>query len=147
MLLVLALSVTNGQAESPIRVQVQPKIAQAPSDVHVRIWVERQPANRELVLLIDGPNYSRTSSYQLDGEAAPRVWDVWRQQLPCGAYQVVAQVRRNDGSSNLARDTLRIVGFDCPTFEPDPFSNEPLRHDGYVPVLKTGFRVIDDRAV
>ncbi len=113
-LLLLLLAAGSAAADTPpIRLQLSPKIGQAPQDVHVKVFVERSPANRWLTLAVDGPNYSRTTTWQLDGEASTRVFDVWRQGLPCGDYTVVAEVKRNDGSTSQVRDTFRLLGFAC----------------------------------
>jgi hypothetical protein len=110
VLLLALLALAN--ASPPIRLQVQPKIAQAPADVHLKIFVPRHPANRRLDIAIEGENFSTSSSRQLDGEDAPTVFDVWFKQLPCGHYAAAVQVV-GVNTSFVARDTFTFVGFSC----------------------------------
>jgi hypothetical protein len=119
VLFLLALTVAKATAaEPPIRISLQPKIAQAPSNVHVKVVIERAPENRWLTLVIDGPDYYRSVTFQVDGEAGPRVYDYWREKLPCGTYSVVAILSRSDGKTPQARENFRLAGFPC--VEPDP---------------------------
>jgi hypothetical protein len=108
----LALA-TNAPASNPICLTVQPKIAQAPSDVHVKIFVPRHPANRWLDIVIEGENFGTSSSRQLDGEQALGVFDVWFKNIPCGSYAALAQVTGPDGRSFTARGTFTLIGFSC----------------------------------
>jgi hypothetical protein len=106
-------------AESPVKITVTPRVGTSPQDVHLKVIVERAPANRKLILDVDGPNYGRKTFWDLEGEQAQRVFDVWRQSLPCGNYTVTATVLRNDNTQAVARDTFRLVGFGCS--DPDPY--------------------------
>jgi hypothetical protein len=120
-LLLLLLTAASAAANTPaIRLQVYPKIGTSPQDVHFKVFVERNPANRKMILAIDGPSYYRSAEFQLDGEGAPRVFDLWRQQLPCGEYTVVAVVLRNDNSRSQVTDAFRLLGFGCATPADEP---------------------------
>ena len=109
VLLLALLALAN--ASPPVRLQVQPKIAQAPSDVHLKIFVARHSANRRLDIAIEGENFSTANSRQLDGEDAPGVFDVWFKGLPCGHYTAAVQVARTD-ENLVAHDTFTFVGCD-----------------------------------
>ncbi len=65
---------------------VQPEIAQAPSDVPFKIFIERDPANRLLEYMVNGENYRQVNSRELDGEASPAVFDIWFKRVACGHY-------------------------------------------------------------
>lgn len=107
VLLLALLALAN--ANPPIRLQVRPLIAQAPSDLHLKIFVERHPANRRLDIAVEGENFSTASIRQLDGEQAPGVFDVWFKHLPCGQYAAAVQVVRLDATAFTARQTFRLT--------------------------------------
>lgn len=97
----------------PLRLEIQPHVTTAPGVLHTRVWVERAAENRKLVIEITGPNYYRSTDVQIDGDAAPRMFEFWRQDLPCGPYQVSAILQRNDGRSAVVSDRLRVLGPSC----------------------------------
>ena len=111
--LVALLALANA-APPPIRLQVRPLIAQAPTDVHLKIFIERHPDNRRLDFILDGDRYSRTSSQTLEGEQSPAVFDIWYRAVPCGSYQAAAQLVRADGSTHVARaQVMQFTGLTC----------------------------------
>jgi hypothetical protein len=118
LLLALLLALANASASSPIRILVRPKIAQAPSDVHLKVFVDRDPLNRAVDWAIDGENFFRSSGQTLEGDSAAAVFDIWYQHVPCGAYVVAVRVTRADGSHFDARDQFRLLGMGCEDPQP-----------------------------
>lgn len=110
LLLALLLGNVVAADEPPIRVRV--KIAQAPATVNGKVILERHPNNRLLVVLLESESCSLRSDRQLDGEDAPRVFDMWWKDLPCGHYAVRAFIVRTDGEKH-ATDGFRIIGIHC----------------------------------
>lgn len=97
----------------PIRITVAPVIAQAPSDVHLKVVIERDAENRHLIVAIDGDRFTRESVEQVDGAQRQRVWDFWWQKVPCGVYRVAAVVVRSNGKQELVAKTVTLHGPPC----------------------------------
>lgn len=101
---------TPTTADAPISITVRPTIVMYPGNAQLRVLVARDEKNRELVLEVDGPNYYRSSSMDLNGASAPRTHTFTTQNLPQGEFEVRATVRRNDRSAASDRRTLRVIG-------------------------------------
>jgi hypothetical protein len=95
-----------------LRLTIQPQWAQAPAEFHARIRVERHPANRILEYSVDGDSYSQSSNRQMDGDAAPAIYDVWL-KVPCGRYVMVVRVYRTDHQVLEQREPFEVMGAQC----------------------------------
>jgi lysozyme family protein len=96
----------------PVTVQASPAVALAPATVRVRITVERDARNRELLVTFDGPQHSESFVEQLDGDAAARTRERHLKNLPGGVYALHACVRRSDGTGSCATPArVEIIGF------------------------------------
>lgn len=117
LLLALFLASSAAADEPPIRIRVNTKIAQAPATVNAKVIIGESVDNRLLVILLDGENYGLRSDRQLDGERAPRVFDTWWKDLPCGHYEVRAVLVRVENGRQVekhATERFRVLGFNCP---------------------------------
>ena len=83
-----------------------------PAAANLKVTVERDPDNRSVLVVVDGPEYYRASYIQLDGVSAPRIRQMTLKHLPPGSYVVSATVTRADGSRIHATDTIEIIGPD-----------------------------------
>jgi hypothetical protein len=106
-------------APEPIRLTVSPRLGFAPSDMHLKIIIERDVRNRALAIVIDGDRYYRRRVIEVDGDQRQRVWDEWFMDLPCGLYVVRVTVVRTDGE-HPARGESEIRGSQCPELEAQP---------------------------
>lgn len=77
----------------PVSLRVMPRVSLRPTDVRIQIIIERHEGNRAAWIEADGSNFYRHSAWELQPNG-PRVFDVTYYQLPCGAYQFTAGVRR-----------------------------------------------------
>jgi len=102
-----ALPLNAGEA---VTVSVYPAVAVARGEAHLTILVERNDQNRALNWEVDGPNYYRSSTAQLDGAESPRSFVFYVKDLAAGAYQVRATVRRSNNSEAVALTQLRVIG-------------------------------------
>ncbi len=59
---------------------------------------------------VDGPNYYRSSSLQLDGASAPRSYFFMVRELPAGEFDVRATVKRNDSTVAMDRSAIKVIG-------------------------------------
>jgi hypothetical protein len=97
-------------ADQAISLTVRPKITTYRGNAQVRVLVSRDEKNRTLVWEVDGPNYYRSSSVELQGATSPRSYFFLARDLPSGEFEVRATVKRNDRSTARAVSSLRVVG-------------------------------------
>ena len=84
-------------------VRVSPVVAMAPSDVTVKVFIERDDRNRAVEFIVESADYYPSSKKDLDGGRAPRILEVRFKDLPIGEYKIrvtlfgqgVDQVRNN----------------------------------------------------
>ena len=69
-------------ADQPITVTVWPSVAVAHGNAQLKVFVERNDANRTLSWEVDGPDYYRSSTMQLEGASAPKSWFFFVRDLP-----------------------------------------------------------------
>ena len=96
-------------ADEPITVSVYPAVAMARGTAQLRVFVERNDLNRMLTWEVDGPQYYRSSTEDLDGAAAPRSWFFEVRDLPEGEYEIRAMVKRNNNSVSSARTKITVL--------------------------------------
>jgi len=86
------------------RVESRPTLAIAPQDMHVRVFVARDLANRWIEVSAIGPRFSRSTGLSMEGQFSPAVYEWWWLALPCGRYAITARVTQQDGSSRTTHD-------------------------------------------
>ena len=106
---------TQTSGDEAISITVRPTIAMFPGSAVLKVLVARNEKNRALVMEVDGADYFRSSSVDLNGVSAPRLHQFTLQNLPSGEFEVRATVRRNDRSAATGRSTLKVIG--GPTFD------------------------------
>jgi|SRR5262245_22512935 len=83
-----AVTVATGDADTPLRIEVSPRISSAPAVVKVRAIVTPDAANRALHIVVDSGSYYRSSMVPLDGANAAAVTDMTFKNIPGGEYEV-----------------------------------------------------------
>jgi hypothetical protein len=96
--------------DQAISMTVRPAIAPYRGNAQIKVLVSRDEKNRTLVWEVDGPNYYRSSSLELEGASAPRSYFFLARDLPAGDFEVRATIRRNDRSTSMAVGRLKVVG-------------------------------------
>jgi hypothetical protein len=87
--LMAALTVASGDAaDSPLRIEVSPRISSAPAVVRIRAIVTPDAANRVLHIVVDSGSYYRSSMVPLDGANAAAVTETTFKNIPGGDYEV-----------------------------------------------------------
>lgn len=108
--LVFALAAPIAAPERIALVVEYGRYRMAPATIRLRVIVEPNDANRHLVVVVDGPNFYRSSYEALTG-ASPRTrWFDYR-DLPGGDYGVGAAVTDAHGEHFVAHDGLTVVGY------------------------------------
>lgn len=93
-----------------VTIAVRQHYAMYPAAANLKVTVERDPDNRSVQIVVDGPAYYRSSYVQLDGVSSPRIRQMTLKHLPPGSYVVSATVTRADGSRVHATNTIEIIG-------------------------------------
>ena len=107
-------------ADDPaLTITVRERIALAPSSVHAKIVIERDARNRALTITIDGDRFFQSGERQVDGDQSQRVWDLWWHEVPCGDYDVRAELTRVEQgrrTTERARGRVTLYGTEpnCP---------------------------------
>jgi hypothetical protein len=98
----IAPSVNAAQAggspkDQPLRAQVSPSYAFAPSTVRIRAFVLPDAENRELEIVVDSASYYRSSTIELSGAQAARAYDVVFVSVPAGLHEVRVVLKVSGG--------------------------------------------------
>jgi hypothetical protein len=97
-------------ADEAISITVRPAVASVKGSAQLKVLVARNDSNRALIWEVDGPNYYRSSTMELEGAASPRSYFFTLRDLPAGSFEVRATVRRNDNSEAFDHSHIRVVG-------------------------------------
>ena len=107
LLTVSALSVGAGEK---VTMKASPEISFAPAHLTVRTVVEPDADNRSLEIVIDSPDYYRSSLIQLEGDQAPRTSIVEFRSVPGGSYAISARLLGQGGESRaFARRQVDVL--------------------------------------
>jgi hypothetical protein len=90
--LLLAVWGSQAAAGDKITLKASPAISFAPAHLFVSTNIEADPANRELEIVAESPDFFRSSVIELDGDRAPRTSTVEFASLPGGVYDVTARL-------------------------------------------------------
>jgi len=102
--LLLTVSPSTVGAGEQMTMKVSPEVAYAPADLVVQASIEADPENRAIEVVVDSPDFYRSSLIELEGEFAPRTTVFRLRNLPGGRYVVTARLL---GPSGQPRSTLR----------------------------------------
>jgi hypothetical protein len=106
----LATSGSVGAGEK-ISLRATPEISFAPAHLTVRTAIEPEPDNRSLEIVIDSPEFYRSSTIQLNGDRAPRTAMVEFRGVPGGSYEISARVLDQSGETRFfARRLVNVIG-------------------------------------
>jgi len=105
------LGATPGNAaDSRLRIEVTPRISQAPAQVRIRAIVTPSVENRGLRVVADSGEFFRSSYLPLDGANAAPITDTSFKNLPGGAYEVSVTLVDSQGhATNVDRRTIMVT--------------------------------------
>jgi len=108
--LLLAASATTVGAGEQMTMKVSPEVAFAPADLVVRASIEAHTENRALEVVLDSPDFYRSSSVELEGESAPRTTLFTLRNLPGGRYIVTTRLIGVSGEiRSSVRQTVTVM--------------------------------------
>jgi len=105
------LGATPGNAaESRLRIEVTPRISQAPAQVRIRAIVTPSVENRGLRVVADSGEFFRSSYLPLDGADAAPINDTSFKNLPGGEYEVSVTLVDSQGHASIVdRRTIMVT--------------------------------------
>lgn len=96
-----------------LKISVFPSVSFEPSDLMIRVIMERHPDNRVLDVVTESAEFSCASDRQLDGEDSPRVMTFQCRNAPAGEYDIHAAIIGPDGRARAeALGHAKVVGRD-----------------------------------
>ena len=108
--LLLTTSGLTAGAGDKFSMKASPEISFAPAHLTVRTVVEPDADNRALEIVIDSPDFYRSSLIQLEGDHAPRTSIVEFRSVPGGTYEISARLLGEGGESRgLARRVVDVL--------------------------------------
>jgi hypothetical protein len=108
--LLLTMSGLTAGAGEKISLKATPEISFAPAHLVVRTAVEPDADNRALEVVIDSPDFYRSSLIQLEGDQAPRTAVVEFRGVPGGNYEISARLLGQSGESRgIARRVIDVI--------------------------------------
>lgn len=110
-LAIFSLTAAGAHTQDVLSVQASPSVSAEPGAVHLLIRLNRDSANRALMVEVDSPDLFRSSLIPLDGENAAAVHWVHLKSLPAGRYEVRVTLLLRDGESTVtATSSFRVSG-------------------------------------
>ena len=97
-------------ADGRLRIEVTPRISQAPAQVRIRAIVTPNAENRGLRVAADSGEFFRSSYLPLDGADAAPITDTSFKNLPGGEYEVTVTLVDSQGhATNVDRRTIMVT--------------------------------------
>jgi hypothetical protein len=110
--LITIIAVLPAGGAEPMTLSVTPAQSFAPATVRVRARIEPRAENRRLALVADGPNFYRSSEFQLDGEHGPKTVELYFSNLPGGDYEIYAVLSDSSGRQRaVVHLPATVIGF------------------------------------
>jgi hypothetical protein len=85
------------QSPDRLTLRASPEISYAPARLFVRTTIAADDDNRAMEVVIDSPEFYRSSTVQLEGAEAPRISVFEFEGVPSGAYVVSARLLDQQG--------------------------------------------------
>lgn len=106
----LLWAVPGSAADDRLRIEVTPRISQAPAQVRIRAIVTPNAENRGLRVVADSGEFFRSSYLPLDGAGAAPITDTSFKNLPGGEYEVSVTLVDSQGhATNVDRRTIMVT--------------------------------------
>ncbi|MEO8678189.1 MAG: hypothetical protein ABI665_04030 [Vicinamibacterales bacterium] len=111
VVLAAAVSVTIAHADEKLTLKVSRPVISTRDGVTVRAIVARDARNRAIGIQADSGEFFRSSETELDGERAPRVFELRLHDLPSGDYQVTAVLVNDQGERTTVRRSFQVLSY------------------------------------
>jgi hypothetical protein len=106
-----AMTSSMVNAGESLSIGAKPAMSFAPATVNVHVMIEPDARNRSVEVIVDSPDFYRSSEIPLDGDRAPRTTLMEFRNLPAGDYELRATLLGSGGSVRAsAHQEVRVVG-------------------------------------
>jgi hypothetical protein len=119
----------TGRLAEPLTIRVSPMISMEPGLVEVMVRIAANPDNRRLSVEVDGGEYYRSSTMQLDGDGEPITRVIAYRSIPSGMYTVTVTLKNRQGRCTTADHQFRVL-----SRTGDPIEAAPESFEKDVPV-------------
>lgn len=92
---------------SILSIRVNPRLLLANQAVRVTCLVQHRAENRRLIMQIEG---YRSSEWELEGEAAPGMFEVLYEHVPCGTEAASCTLIESTGKATRAALPIEVHG-------------------------------------
>ena len=107
---VILSTAPGSAADGRLRIEVSPRISQAPAEVRIRAIVPPSAQNRGLRIVADSGEFFRSSYLTLDGADAAPITETSFKNLPGGEYEVSVTLVDSQGhATNVDRLTITVM--------------------------------------
>ena len=107
---VVLYAASGSAADGRLRIEVSPRISQAPAQVRIRAIVTPSAENRGLRVVADSGEFFRSSYLPLEGADAAPITDTSFKNLPGGEYEVTVTLVDSQGhATNVDRRTIMVT--------------------------------------
>jgi hypothetical protein len=101
---------TGNASDSRLRIEVSPRISQAPAQVRIRAMVAPSAENRGLRIAADSGDFFRSSYVALDGADAAAITETSFKNLPGGEYEVTVTLVDAEGhATSIDRRMIMVT--------------------------------------
>lgn len=107
----VAVSVSAVVANEKLTLRVSREVINTREGVTLRAIVSPDASNRVIGIQADSGEFFRSTEVELDGERAPRVFELPLHNLPSGEYVVIAVLIDDKGQRTTVRKTFRVMSF------------------------------------
>ena len=107
---VFLCAASGSAADGRLRIEVSPRVSQAPARVRIRAIVTPSEENRGLRVVADSGEFFRSSYLPLEGADAAPITDTSFKNLPGGEYEVTVTLVDSQGhATNVDRRTIMVT--------------------------------------
>jgi hypothetical protein len=108
--LAMTMAGISAGAGDKITLNASPQISFAPAHLTIRTDIEPDTANRAIEIIIDSPDFYRSTTIDLEGDQAPRTSVFEFRDVPGGVYEVSARLLGQSGNPRaVARRQIDVL--------------------------------------
>jgi predicted phage tail protein len=109
--LVVGASISAVTASEKLTLRVSREVINTREGLTVRAVVAPDASNRVIGIQADSGEFFRSSQVEMDGERAPRVFELPLHSLPSGDYTVIAVLINDKGERTTVQKSFRVMSF------------------------------------
>ena len=108
---VVAVSFSAAAADEKLTLKVSRTVINTREGLIVTAIVPQDVHNRVIAIQADSGEFFRSSEVEMDGEHAPRVYELPLHDLPSGEYLVIAVLVNDEGERTTVRKRFQVISY------------------------------------